>query len=55
MDGLQERAEFGVSPSSGFSLCAWLPNGTLGLLWKRQGGEGNEGNRMKSRKRREDN
>ncbi len=33
---------------SGFLLCAWVPNRTLGLLWKRRGGEGDEG-----RKRRE--
>jgi hypothetical protein len=35
---------------SGFLLCGWVPNRTLGLLWKRRGGEGDEGNRMKSRK-----
>jgi hypothetical protein len=50
-------------------LCAWVPNRTLGLfwlfalclgtkqniglLWKRRGGEGDEGNIMKSKKRRE--
>jgi len=45
---LQERGEVGASPSSGFLLCAWVPNRTLGLLWKRRGGEGDEG-----RKRRE--
>jgi hypothetical protein len=38
---------------SGFLLCAWVPNKTLGLLWKRRGGEGDEGNIMKSIKRRE--
>ncbi len=50
MGFLQERAEVGASPSSGFLLCAWVPRGssgfllcawipnrTLGLLWKRWG------------------
>ncbi len=30
---LQERAEVGASLSSGFLLCAWVPNRTLGLFW----------------------
>ncbi len=30
---LQERAEVGAFPSSGFLLCAWVPNKTLGLFW----------------------
>jgi hypothetical protein len=30
---LQERAEVEASPSSGFLLCTWVPNKTLGLFW----------------------
>jgi hypothetical protein len=29
---LQERAEVGASPSSGFLLCAWVPRGSSGFV-----------------------